>query len=407
MTAQIGVILSLPDPKIVLIGRGRIALPAPQPAHRRPARDALRRDHARPPADPRLAERFAHRELHRRRRHRAAAALERRARVRDLRRRLPPALRPTARAGRHAAAWRWTSRRRRSSRCAQSRTSRSRATACSWARASRWARTWASPTSAATSQFDALVIFTPHIAFMVDVGNRARRARPRRARWPACTSTFTCQVPLRGAPRGTRKSRCFWTSVPIDVGPFTWGDADNPLPAPADPRQLARDAIHHNPGAWQALVPPDADRVVRLKAAPPSDVEVTVHPMGMFDVRQHAVPLETVIVRVGANPVPEGQRRVHFGVPLVDGVAGRGAERSHRSVLGGQLPRSVGRREAVAPEFRADARRGAHPLARRSGELRRVARGRSALRDVRLRRERCGRRARQSRWRIDCGPARP
>jgi hypothetical protein len=78
--------------------------------------------------------------------------------------------------------------------------------------------------------------------------------------------------------------------------------------------------LHHNPGAWQALVPPDADRVVRLRPAPPSDVEVTVHPLGMFDVRQHAIPLETVITRVGANPVPEGQRRVHFGVPLVDGT---------------------------------------------------------------------------------------
>ncbi len=45
-----------------------------------------------------------------------------------------------------------------------------------------------------------------------------------------------------------------------------------------------------------------------------------MHPLGMFDVRQHAVPLETVIVRVGPNPVPEKERRVHFGVPLVNGV---------------------------------------------------------------------------------------
>jgi hypothetical protein len=40
----------------------------------------------------------------------------------------------------------------------------------------------------------------------------------------------------------------------------------------------------------------------------------------MFDVRQHAVPLETVMTHVGANPVPEGMRRVHFGVPLVNAV---------------------------------------------------------------------------------------
>jgi hypothetical protein len=39
--------------------------------------------------------------------------------------------------------------------------------------------------------------------------------------------------------------------------------------------------------------------------------------MGLFEVRQRAVPLETVLARVGPNPVPEGQRRVHLGLPIV------------------------------------------------------------------------------------------
>jgi hypothetical protein len=43
-----------------------------------------------------------------------------------------------------------------------------------------------------------------------------------------------------------------------------------------------------------------------------------VHPLGLFDVRQHAVPLETVITRVGANPVPDGQRRVFLGMPTAN-----------------------------------------------------------------------------------------
>ena len=105
------------------------------------------------------------------------------------------------------------------------------------------------------------------------------------------------------------------------------------------------------------------------RPAPPSETEVTVHPMGLFDVRQHAIPLETVITRVGANPVPEGQRRVHFGVPLVNGDAGGRAERGHRPVLGRQLPRPHRRPEAVAPELRADAGRRADPPARRGGDF--------------------------------------
>jgi hypothetical protein len=81
-----------------------------------------------------------------------------------------------------------------------------------------------------------------------------------------------------------------------------------------------RDALHHNPAAWQALVPAGADRAVRVKPATPSDVEVTIHPLGLFDVRQHVVPLETVVSRVGANPVPAGQQRINFEVPQVNGA---------------------------------------------------------------------------------------
>jgi hypothetical protein len=168
-------------------------------------------------------------------------------------------------------------------------------------------------------EFDALILFTPHFAFLIDLGvGLTVRV------FGVTLLGVQIQLHLEGTSpwraQGSAEVEVFWTTVSVDVGPFTWGDADNPLPASADPRQLARDALHHNPGAWQSLVPPEADRVVRLKAAPPSDVEVTVHPMGLFDVRQHAIPLETVITRVGANPVPEGQRRVHFGVPHVNGT---------------------------------------------------------------------------------------
>jgi hypothetical protein len=87
---------------------------------------------------------------------------------------------------------------------------------------------------------------------------------------------------------------------------------------------LIFDALDRNPGAWQALSPPDSDQIVRLIPAKPSDTELTVHPLGLFDVRQHVVPLETVVVRVGANPVPEGERRVYFAPPLVNGKAATG-----------------------------------------------------------------------------------
>jgi hypothetical protein len=168
--------------------------------------------------------------------------------------------------------------------------------------------------------FDALVIFAPQFMFVIELGV-GLTVHVLGETLVGVNIQLHLSGPAPWRAEGSAEVEVLWVPVPIDVGPFTWGDADNPLPAPADPRQLARDAIHHNPGAWQALVPPDADRVVRVVAARPSDVEVTVHPMGLFEVRQHAIPLETVITRVGANPVPEGLRRVHFGVPLINAVA--------------------------------------------------------------------------------------
>lgn len=165
-------------------------------------------------------------------------------------------------------------------------------------------------------EFDALIIFSPHFMFMIDLGIGLT---VRVLGVTLCGVSIQLHVEGPGPWRaeGHAEVEILWTTIGIDVGPFTWGDDDNPPPAPADPRQLARDALHRNPGAWQAIVPPDADRVVKLRSPAPSETDVTVHPIGMFEVLQHAIPLETVMVRVGPNPVPEGHRRVHLGVPLI------------------------------------------------------------------------------------------
>ena len=146
----------------------------------------------------------------------------------------------------------------------RSPTSRSPATACSSARASRWAPISAWPSISGYFAFDALIVFAPQFMFMIDLGIGSDRAGVRASRCAASRSSCTVEGPAPWRAEGTPRSRSCGGRSPVDVGPFTWGDDDNPPPAPADPRQLARDALHHNPGAWQALVPPDADRVVRV-----------------------------------------------------------------------------------------------------------------------------------------------
>ena len=167
--------------------------------------------------------------------------------------------------------------------------------------------------------FDALVVFAPSFMFLIDLA-AGLTVRVLGVTLLGVQLRLHLEGPAPWRAEGTAEVEVLWWTVDVHIGPLSWGDHDNPPPAQADPRQLVHGALHRNPGAWQALVPPDADRVVRLRPAPPSETDVTVHPMGLFDVRQHAVPLETVVVRVGPNPVPEGQRRVHLGAPSVNGT---------------------------------------------------------------------------------------
>lgn len=167
--------------------------------------------------------------------------------------------------------------------------------------------------------FDALVMWSPKFLFMIDLGI-GLTVRALGVTLCGVSVQLHLEGPAPWRAEGHAEVEILWWDIPIDVGPFVWGDEDNPPPPLADPRQLVRDALHRNPGAWQALTPPEADRVARLVPAPPSSTDVTVHPMGMFDVRQHAIPLETTITRVGGSQVPEGRRRVHLGLPLANGT---------------------------------------------------------------------------------------
>jgi hypothetical protein len=164
--------------------------------------------------------------------------------------------------------------------------------------------------------FDAMVLFSPHFAFTADA-DAAFAVHVLGQTVAGVHVQLHLEGPTPWRAEGHAEVDVLFASVAIDVGPLTWGDADNPPPAEADPRQLVHDALS-DPASWQALAPPDSGRVVKLQPAPPSQTEATVDPMGLLDARQHAVPLERVITHVGPNPVPEDRRRVYLGVPLLD-----------------------------------------------------------------------------------------
>jgi hypothetical protein len=164
--------------------------------------------------------------------------------------------------------------------------------------------------------FDALVHFQPQFTFEIDLGAGVA------IEFAGDTiAGVTLHLHLEGpAPwiaHGTG-TFTFIVSKDFEVGPLQWGDANNPPPAIVHPRDLIAKAIG-DPAAWQTALPPNSDHLAHLRADP-APPPLLVHPLGLFEVRQHVAPLETEIVRIGANPAAAGETYVHFGLPQVNKV---------------------------------------------------------------------------------------
>ena len=118
--------------------------------------------------------------------------------------------------------------------------------------------------------------------------------------------------------RGTGTVGLPWPlpDVTIDVGPVSWGSGGQPPPPLVSPHKLVAEALSQ-PGAWQAS---SANRSggVRLRPdpTPPAGV-ILVEPWSLLEGRQSAVPLDTDIVRVGGSRVTGGTARVSLDTVTV------------------------------------------------------------------------------------------
>lgn len=98
--------------------------------------------------------------------------------------------------------------------------------------------------------------------------------------------------------------------ISIDVGPVTWG-SERPAPAPVVSVRAMVIAALSDPTAWSATSAA-AQYGVALAAADPG-AGILIDPWSQLSVVQSAVPLDVDIVRVGASRVAEGERRVVVG----------------------------------------------------------------------------------------------
>ncbi len=175
-------------------------------------------------------------------------------------------------------------------------------------------------------QLDAIVRWAPAFSFEVDL-TAGLDVRFEGELFAGVSLSLHLSGPAPWTAHGTATLELpIVPDIDIEVGPFTWGDATNPPPPIAHPRDLVRDALAA-PAAWQAVLPAGARQVVTLRDDP-GDPPLLIHPLGELEGRQRVVPLETTISRVGPSTVPAGETRVNLGqptltpLPLVPGGAG-------------------------------------------------------------------------------------
>lgn len=112
---------------------------------------------------------------------------------------------------------------------------------------------------------------------------------------------------------GTATAEILWWDVDVDIGPITWGE---PRPADApmvDSVGTAAEALKAD-AAWTPILPADALQLVRFAD---TGSDRLFHPLGRLEVKQSRVPLETQIDRIGSSPVSAS--RVYLAPPKVGG----------------------------------------------------------------------------------------
>ncbi|HEX4668184.1 MAG TPA: DUF6603 domain-containing protein, partial [Chthoniobacterales bacterium] len=105
-------------------------------------------------------------------------------------------------------------------------------------------------------------------------------------------------------------------TIHFDIGPFQWGEEDTADQPTLSPLTIVADALDRDI-AWTPQLPAGADTIARFIRD--EETPLLVHPLGMLEVKQLQVPLETRLDRIGsAKPTAT---RVFIDTPMVHSEA--------------------------------------------------------------------------------------
>jgi hypothetical protein len=166
-------------------------------------------------------------------------------------------------------------------------------------------------------QVDALFSWTPHLGFVfhIDAGIELK----------VFGETFA-GVKLTGTLKGMTpwsleakaSVTVFFQEIPFELGPWEWGEK---APAPALPVSPVKEAAQalSAPSAWKPLLPSGVDTLAHFIAD--DKTPQLAHPLGQLEIKQLRVPLETRIDRIGSNPVTT--ERVYLDEPKFGSLASK------------------------------------------------------------------------------------
>ncbi len=168
-----------------------------------------------------------------------------------------------------------------------------------------------------------------------------------------------CGARFQGMLEGTHPWRAqglatidlgFFGSYDFHLGPVEWGERDTSLPPAVSPLLQVQQALGKD-DAWKTLLPGNGDMLVILVRD--ETTPLLVHPLGLLEIKQQNVPLEVHIDRIGSAPVTAN--RVNLAAPMVGGSAAKSFTNLTEFFAAGHFVEMTKDQQVSRPDFESFA----------------------------------------------------
>jgi hypothetical protein len=144
---------------------------------------------------------------------------------------------------------------------------------------------------------------------------------------------------------GSASVEILWWDVDVDIGPIEWGERDTSIAPALSPALVAAQALRAD-AAWTPVLPAGAEMLARFRE---DDTALLTHPLGSLELKQLQVPFETLIDRIGSSPV--SARRINLAAPSIGGREAPAVSHARDLFAPGHFINMTTDQQASRPDF--------------------------------------------------------